>query len=118
MERQTPSTGGAHARRYRTVPEGIKPSVLLLVAIGGAFGASARYEIAQIIHVAKDTFPWATFVTNLSGAFVLGAFLTVMIERFPRNPYLRPLIATGFLGAYTTFSTMAVETVVLVKDHH
>src|SRR5438105_14218785 len=86
------------------------------IAVGGALGAPARYEVSQLIHVAPDSFPWATFATNLSGAFVLGLFLTFVIERLPRTRYLRPFFAIGFLGAFTTFSTMAVETVTLVKD--
>jgi fluoride exporter len=92
--------------------------VLLAIAVGGALGALARYEISQLIHVRKDTFPWATFWTNITGAFVLGVFLTLVIERFPARRYPRPFFAIGFLGAYTTFSTMAVETATLVKDGH
>jgi CrcB protein len=95
-----------------------QPGVLLAIAIGGALGAPARYEIAQLIHVPKDGFPWATFWTNISGAFVLGFFLTLVVERFPPSRYPRPFFAVGFLGAYTTFSTMAVETVTLIKDDH
>lgn len=93
-----------------------QPGVLIAIAIGGALGAPARYEVAQLIHVPKDGFPWATFWTNVSGAFVLGLFLTLIIERFPPSRYPRPFFAIGFLGAYTTFSTMAVETVLLIKD--
>ena len=74
--------------------------------------------MAQVIHVAKDTFPWATFWTNISGSFVLGFVLVLMIEHFPPSRYLRPFFATGFLGAFTTFSTLAVETDLLVKDGH
>ena len=92
------------------------PDVLVAIAIGGALGTPARYELAQVIHVAKDSFPWATFVTNLTGAFVLGAFLTFVIERFPPNRHVRGFFAIGFLGSFTTFSTMAVETVTLCKD--
>lgn len=92
--------------------------VLAAIAAGGALGAPARYEVAQLIHVAKDSFPWATFWTNVSGSFVLGFFLILVIERFPPSRYLRPFFATGFLGAYTTFSTFAVETDLLVKDGH
>lgn len=95
-----------------------QPGVLAVIALGGALGALARYGITRWIHVAKDTFPWATFWTNISGAFVLGLFLTVVIERFPARRYPRPFFAIGFLGAFTTFSTMAVETVTLVKDGH
>ena len=94
-----------------------EPDVLVTIAIGGALGTLSRYGLSRLIHVAKDTFPWATFVTNLSGAFVLGLFLTLMIERFPPTRYLRSFFAIGFLGSFTTFSTMAVETVLLVKDH-
>jgi CrcB protein len=90
--------------------------VVAVVAVGGALGAPARYEVSQLIHVASDSFPWATFATNLSGAFVLGLFVTFVLERLPRTRYLRPFFAVGFLGAFTTFSTMAVETVTLVKD--
>ncbi len=78
----------------------------------------ARYGIAQLIHVAPDSFPWATFWTNISGSFALGLVLALIVERFPPTRYLRPFVATGFLGAYTTYSTFAVETDLLVKDGH
>jgi fluoride exporter len=90
--------------------------VLLAIAIGGALGAPARYEVAQLVPVTPGTFPWATFWTNISGAFVLGIFLTIVIERLPPTRFLRPFFGIGFLGAYTTFSTLAVETAKLVKD--
>jgi fluoride exporter len=101
------------ARRSRT-----RPSVLLAVALGATLGAPARYGIAQVIHVAPGTFPWATFGTNVSGSFALGLFMAFVLERFPPSRYLRPFVATGFLGAYTTYSTFAVETDLLVKDGH
>jgi CrcB protein len=94
----------------------VPPDVVAVIALGGALGAPARYEVAQLIHVAPDSFPWATLVTNLSGAFVLGLLLTVVVRRMPTSRYLRPFFAVGFLGAFTTFSTLAVETVTLVKD--
>jgi CrcB protein len=90
--------------------------VLAAIAIGGALGAPARYGIAQLVPFIPGTFPWGTFWTNLSGAFVLGFFLTYLIERFPPSRFVRPFFGIGFLGAYTTFSTMAVETARLVKD--
>lgn len=88
------------------------------VALGGALGAPARYGVAQLVHVAPHGFPWATFWTNASGSFALGLVLALVLERFPPSRYLRPFLATGFLGAYTTYSTYAVETVVLGKDGH
>ena len=101
---------------YQPGRPGIDVAVLGTIAVGGALGALARYGISRWIHVAKGTFPWATFVTNLSGAFILGLFLTVAISRFSDRRFLRPFFAIGFLGAFTTFSTMAVETVTLIKD--
>ena len=85
------------------------------IALGGALGAAARYSVAHLVHVAPDGFPWATFWTNLSGSFALGLFLGLVLERFPPTRYLRPFVATGFVGAYTTYSTFAVETVLLVR---
>ncbi len=88
------------------------------IAAGGALGAPARYGAARLIPVEPGHFPWATFWTNVSGSFALGAILILLLERFPPSRYLRPFIATGFLGAYTTYSTFAVETDLLVKDGH
>ena len=93
-----------------------QPQVLLAVAAGGVLGTLARYGVSRIVHVAPDSFPWATFTVNVTGAFVLGVLLTAMIERWPPSRYARPFLAIGFLGAYTTFSTFMVETDLLVKD--
>ena len=95
-----------------------EPWVLAAIALGGALGGPARYGVAQVIHVAPNTFPWATFWTNISGSFALGLLLALILERFPPSRYLRPFVATGFLGAYTTYSTFAVETDLLIKNGH
>lgn len=95
-----------------------RPAVLGAIALGGALGTAARYGVAQVIHVAPGSFPWATFAVNLSGAFALGAVLALVLRRFPTTRFVRPFVAVGFLGAYTTYSTFAVETVLLVRDGH
>jgi CrcB protein len=93
-----------------------EPSVLLAIAIGGGLGTLSRYGVSRLIHVSPDTFPWSTFVTNVSGAFIIGVFLTTLLDRFPPTRLVRPFFAIGFLGGFTTFSTLAVETVLLCKD--
>lgn len=108
------------ARRARRRPRHgrAQPDVLAVIAVGGMLGAAARYGMAQAIRVPVGSFPWATFWTNISGSFLLGLVLVVVLERFPATRYVRPFIATGILGAFTTMSTYQVETVSLVKDGH
>jgi len=96
----------------------MEPKVIGAIAIGGALGASARYGVTQLITVPPASFPWSTFWTNVSGSFALGVVLAIVLERFPPSRYARAFAATGFLGAYTTYSTFAVETDLLVKDGH
>jgi CrcB protein len=59
-------------------------------------------------------FPWGTLLINVSGSFVLGFYLTLVTERFVGRSTTRLFLATGFLGAYTTFSTLSYETVQLL----
>jgi CrcB protein len=92
--------------------------VLLVIAAGGALGTPARYAIEEVFAPGPGEFPRATFAINVSGAFALALFLVIAIERFPPSRYVRPFVATGILGAYTTFSTFAVEIVTLGKDGH
>ena len=61
-------------------------------------------------------FPWGTFVVNISGAFVAGLLFTVLTERFVVAPWLRSTVMIGFLGAYTTFSTLSLESFRLLED--
>jgi CrcB protein len=98
-------------RRHRA-----RPGVLAAISLGGMAGASARYGVAQWLPTSSGRFPWATFWTNLSGSFLLGLLLVAILERFPTSRYLRPFVATGVLGAFTTMSTYQVETALLLKD--
>jgi fluoride exporter len=95
-----------------------RPDVLAVIAAGGMLGASARYGVARWLPIADGQFPWATFWTNISGSFVLGLVLIVLIERFPTTRYVRPFLTTGILGGFTTMSTYAVETALLLKGGH
>lgn len=99
-------------------PRRSDPLVLAAIAAGGALGAPARYAVAQWVGAPGAGFPWATFWTNVSGAFILGTLLVVLLRRYPPQRYLRPFAATGFLGAYTTFSTFVVETDQLLDHGH
>jgi CrcB protein len=93
-------------------------AVLAVVALGGMAGASARYGVNRWIPTPPGDFPWATFWINVSGSFLLGALLVVIVERLRPTRLLRPFLATGVLGAFTTMSTYQVETALLVKDGH
>ncbi len=88
----------------------------LAISVGGALGANARYFLASWATTQWATpFPVATLLINVSGSCVLGVYLTLVTERFTGHPATRLLVATGFLGAYTTFSTFSVEVLRLIE---
>jgi len=88
---------------------------LAAIFAGGAIGALTRVWIGRHFAGPDDSWPWATFAINVSGSFALAYFATRLQERLPQSTYRRPLLATGFCGAYTTFSTMQVEILTLVE---
>lgn len=86
---------------------------LVLVGIGGMAGSLARFQIGKIIaQKSKTVFPLGTFIINLSGAVLLGIVTGLKI---PHSMYL--LMADGFLGAFTTFSTFMYEGFNLFHDN-
>jgi len=90
---------------------------VVLIGIGGAVGAVSRYAIALWIGQRWGRgFPLGTFVINVSGSFLIGLLMTLMVDRFTVDPRWRLLLVVGFLGAYTTFSTFEYETGALLKD--
>ena len=88
---------------------------LLVIAFGGAIGALCRHLVGELNSGGGDTFPVGTFLANVTGAFGLGLLIAVL-DRVRGPQLLRPLIATGFFGVYTTFSTFAVEIVTRLDD--
>ncbi len=90
-------------------------ATVLVVAAGGVVGALARDLVLARFPAAKGAIPWSTAAVNLSGSLLLGVLLTSWAERPARPWWLRPLLATGLLGAFTTFSTWMVEVVDLAR---
>ena len=99
-------------RRQRETTRRLQITVVS-IGCGGVVGAIGRYSLSLAFPTQPGRFPWDTFLINLSGSLVLGFLLVLMIEQFPRGRLARPVIGTGILGAYTTFSTFAVENVQL-----
>jgi CrcB protein len=94
----------------------MKPMPLLLVGLGGFFGAIARYALGLVL--AKrlgTTWPYATFIINVTGCFALAFFMTLVTERTTIHEGWRYLFPIGFVGAYTTFSTYEYETARLIE---
>lgn len=90
---------------------------LIVVAVGGAFGAIARYWLGGWINSRLPMqFPLGTFVINVTGSFMIGFFLTLISQRLTIHPNWRMLVAVGFVGAYTTFSTFEYETLKLIEE--
>ncbi len=90
---------------------------LAAIFVGGAAGALLRVWLAAEFTGAADSWPWVTFSVNVSGSFALGYLVTRLQDRLPQSTYRRPLLGTGFCGAYTTFSTMQVEILKMIEHH-
>ena len=89
----------------------------ILIMLGGAVGSLARYAAgAAIMNRLGIRFPLGTFVVNISGAFLIGVLMTLFTGRVELHPNWRFALVVGFLGGYTTFSTLEWETLALVMD--
>lgn len=91
---------------------------VMAVGVAGFIGAIARYGVdGLIVQKGGGSFPWGTFAVNISGSFVLGLLFAVLVEgRVSVAPWIRTAATVGLLGAYTTFSTLTLETFRLVED--
>jgi CrcB protein len=89
----------------------------IAISLGAIPGALSRYYLTRLFVQWLGTgFPYGTLVINISGALIMGFFVTLILERAVSSPDLRLLVAVGFLGSYTTFSTYALETVNLFRS--
>ena len=89
----------------------------IAIIAGGGIGAAVRFALGSWIGQRWGrSFPLGTFVINVSGSFLIGLFMTLMIDRFTENPVWRLFLIVGVLGGYTTFSSFEYETGRLVTD--
>jgi CrcB protein len=89
----------------------------LAIALGAVPGALCRYYLTGLCRTwFGATFPYGTFLINISGAFVMGFFATYITTHAIVSPELRLWLAVGFLGSYTTFSTYALDTSMLLQE--
>jgi CrcB protein len=91
----------------------------LWISIGAIIGASARYFVSRAVtRAVVASFPYGTLLINITGSFLLGLFLVWATERALPDPRWRLLIAIGFCGSYTTFSSYAFESFTLFEQGH
>ncbi|NMM49361.1 fluoride efflux transporter CrcB [Marinigracilibium pacificum] len=92
---------------------------ILLVGIGGFLGAVSRYLVGKWLYtVTIFHIPWATLLVNLSGSFLIGVILGLTTQTDNPSENLKLLLATGFCGAFTTFSTFSFENLILIKEQN
>ena len=85
------------------------PAVLAAIAAGGVLGAEARYGLSVLMPHEPGQWPLATWLTNVSGCFLIGILMVVITELTSPHRLVRPFLGVGILGGYTTFSTAMVD---------
>ncbi|CCQ13592.1 Protein crcB homolog [Rhodococcus sp. AW25M09] len=101
-------------------PLHIQPAAIAAVALGGLVGTGIRYGAESAFPTGSGSFPFTTLLINLTGAFVLGMLLERLVLSGPDDGWRRRIrlcVGTGVLGSYTTYSSFALETVELLRDH-
>jgi CrcB protein len=92
---------------------------LLLVAAGGMLGSALRYLVSVYVSAQNwSLFPWATFVVNVSGSFIIGLVIGYSLRNPEFEAAWKPLLATGVCGGFTTFSAFSNESFILLKQQH
>jgi CrcB protein len=83
--------------------------VLAAIALGGALGSCARYGLGVLWSQPDNQLPWTTLLINLTGSLLLGMLVVAVTEIWRPHRLVRPLLGTGVLGGFTTFSTFALQ---------
>lgn len=99
----------------------LQPRLLALVGLGGAIGATARWQVSEAFPWTPGDWPWATFTVNVVGSLLLGLLVETMLRSGPDAGWRRGVrvgVGTGLLGGFTTYSTFIVETDRLVSTGH
>lgn len=87
--------------------------IWLAVAFGGALGAVIRYWVSLALPTVGEGFPWATLAVNVAGSALMGLFYILLVQKGIIGLQWRPFLMVGLLGALTTFSTFALDAVLL-----
>lgn len=105
--------GVSERASVRTGAPYLQPRLLALVVLGGAAGASARWQVSEALPWTPGGWPWATFAINVVGSLLLGLLLETLLRVGPDTGWRRGVrvgVGTGLLGGFTTYSTFIVET--------
>ena len=90
----------------------------LLISTGAILGANLRYWVGGwAANRFGTSFPYGNLIINLTGSFIIGLFITIATDRLLLDPRWRVLVAIGFLGSYTTFSSYTFESINLILDN-
>lgn len=111
VDRETTPAGPEPPIRPESAPPLPPPGAILAVGAGGVIGATARVGFVKLFPNHAAGVPWTTLAENVVGAFLLGLVLVAVLERLNTKRHLRPFLATGVLGSFTTFSNYTVEIV-------
>ncbi|HUE64742.1 MAG TPA: fluoride efflux transporter CrcB [Rhizomicrobium sp.] len=95
----------------------MKAAIVTAIGLGGAIGSVARYFVSTIQSPTWTGFPYAIFIVNVSGGFIMGVLTELMALKFSVSPEVRAFLTTGILGGYTTFSTFSLESALLIQRH-
>jgi CrcB protein len=90
---------------------------LLAIAAGGALGALGRYGVMNLVGaLVGRVFPWGTLAVNLLGSLLLGVLFVLVVQNEAVRREWESVLTVGFLGAFTTFSTFSLETIVMLQS--